>query len=122
MKARIRDQRRPGIGNKRDVQTGFDLIYEFTSALAFIMFVIADGRLRDLIMRQELSSVPGVFASDEIDFFENAQRTEGDVFQITYRRSDDVEGTWHYHLRAWESLEILITTLIRSNPEQYNAQ
>jgi hypothetical protein len=36
-----------------------------------------------------------VFAGDEIDFLEHAQRSKRDVFEIAYRRSDYEERPGH---------------------------
>lgn len=46
-------------------------------------------------MREKLAGVPGVFAGNEVGFFEDTQRTKRDVFEIAYRRRDDEECTSH---------------------------
>ena len=56
------------------------------------MLVITDGAGRDSVMVQQLLRVAGVFASDQINFFQNTQRAQSDVFQISDRRSYNVES------------------------------
>ena len=42
-----------------------------------------------------------VLRGDQFDFFENAQRAQGDVVEIADRRRHDVEGASHSTHRAW---------------------
>jgi len=56
----------------------------------FIVLVIADERLVNLEMIQQLQRVARVFAGNLIDFLEDAQGPQGDVFQIANRRGDKI--------------------------------
>ncbi len=57
-----------------------------------IMFVITDERFSDIKVRKQLLSLPGVFASDNLNFVaQDAQSSKRDVFQIAYRCCDKVE-------------------------------
>jgi len=54
------------------------------------VLVIADERLVNLEMIQQLQRVARVFAGNLIDFLEDAQGPQGDVFQIANRRGDKI--------------------------------
>ena len=79
-----------------DVLTGFQFLDQLAASLAFIVFVIANGWLGDLIMSEKLSSVPGIFAGDEVGFFEHPQGAQSDVFKIAYGSCDNVKCTSHH--------------------------
>ncbi len=55
------------------------------------MLVIAERRLMNPIMIQELCRVPRVFACDQVCFAQKTKRSDGDIFQISYRRSHQIE-------------------------------
>ena len=44
-------------------------------------------------MRQKLASVSGVFTRDQVGFLKDAQRAKTDVFKISYRGRDNVQGS-----------------------------
>jgi hypothetical protein len=46
----------------------------------------------DLEMIQEFEGVAGVFAGDLLNFFENAQSAEGDVFEVADGSGDQIEA------------------------------
>ena len=55
------------------------------------MFVIADGRFMNAEMIQQLARVSRVFARNHTHFFQHPQRAQRDVFEIAYRRGDEVK-------------------------------
>ena len=61
------------------------------SAHRFIVLVITDERLRDLIVLQQNSGVPRVLGRDKIDIFQNFQRADSEIAQISDWRGDDVK-------------------------------
>ena len=57
-----------------------------------IMFVIADEGFADIKVSEQLLSLPGVFACNDLHFVaQDAESPERDVFQIAYRCCDKVE-------------------------------
>jgi hypothetical protein len=47
------------------------------------VIVVADGGLIDSIVIQQTAGMAGVFAGNEVDLLERADRAERNVFQIT---------------------------------------
>ena len=78
-------------GKPRDFFAGGKLLDEFGGAARFVVFVVADERLSDFKMREQVPAVPRVFARDQIDRFQNLQRAECDVTEVSDRRGDEVE-------------------------------
>src|SRR5260370_13861671 len=61
---------------------------QFRRARQLIMFVIADQRLVNVIVSEQLQRVARVFACNLVDFFKDAQRPERDVLQIADWRAN----------------------------------
>ena len=89
--AGIGDQRRPGIGDQRDVRPGFEFRDQLARASRFVVLVIADQRFRDIQVLQKFARLARVLASDAIALAQDAPRPQRDVFQIADGRRDDVE-------------------------------
>jgi len=90
--ARIADQGHACIadeGNFGALLHGDD---ELGSAGHFVVLVIADEWLRDFVMREEFLRVAGVFASDLVGFFEDAEGAKCDVLEVTDGCADKVEA------------------------------
>jgi len=51
----------------------------------FVMFVIADQRFRNVVVVQQLLGMASVFASDEVNFFQDAERPQRNVFEVADR-------------------------------------
>ena len=68
---------------------------ELLGAFTLVVFVIADRAAANAEMIQELLRVTRVFASDQINFAEHAQRALRDVFQVANRRCDNEERAGH---------------------------
>ena len=90
--AGIGDEGHASITDQCDGGTSFHGEHEFGSAGEFVVLVVADERLMDLEMIQEFEGVAGVFAGDLLDFFENAQGAEGDVFEVADGSGDQIEA------------------------------
>jgi hypothetical protein len=56
------------------------------------VLVIADKRLLDFVMGEELLRVAGVFAGDLVGFLEDAEGAESNVLQIADGRADKIEA------------------------------
>ena len=68
--AGIADAGQAGVGDDGDVFPGGEFLDEFGGAARFVVLVVADERLRDFEMAQQISRVAGVFAGDEVDAFQ----------------------------------------------------
>ena len=90
--AGIGDEGHASITDQCNGGTFFHGEHEFGSAGEFVMLVVADERLMDLEMIQEFEGVAGVFAGDLLNFFENAQGAEGDVFEVADGSGDQIEA------------------------------
>ena len=90
--AGVGDERHACIADERDGRAVFHGQDEFGSAGDLVVFVVADQRLADVVMIQELQGVASIFAGDLIHFFQDAQGAEGDVLQIADWRRYQVEA------------------------------
>ena len=63
---------------------------QFGCARHFVVLVIADERFANFVVVEELLRVARIFAGDLVDFFEDAQRAQGHVFQIADGCADEV--------------------------------
>jgi hypothetical protein len=57
----------------------------------FVVFVIADERFADFVVREEFLRVTGVFAGDLVGFLEDAESAKSDVLEIADGCTDKVE-------------------------------
>jgi hypothetical protein len=88
--ARIGNQRHAGVTDERDFRALLERYEQLGSARHFIVFVVADERLTNFVVTEQLLCVACVFAGDLIDFFQDAQGAEGNVLQIAYGRANEV--------------------------------
>ncbi len=99
--AGVRDERHTGVADQSNLCALLHGNNQFRRAGQFIVFVIADERLVNVIVREELLGMPRVFAGDLIDFLEDTDGAKGDVFEIADRRADEIEaaaGCWIHDL------------------------
>jgi len=54
--------------------------------------VVADGGRADAEVAEEFGGLAGVFAGDAVDRAQDAERAEGDVFEVADGRGDEVEA------------------------------
>ena len=99
--AGIGNERHAGVAHESDFRASFQRHDEFRRARQLIVFVVADQRLVNVVVSQQLLCVARVFAGDLSDFFQDAQRTKRDVFQIADRRSDEVKAAASGIRGAW---------------------
>jgi hypothetical protein len=93
--AGIGNERHPSIAHQRDFRALLERDDQFRGTRQFIVFVVADERLVDVVVSEKLLRVARVLAGDLIDFFEDAQRTQGNVFEVADRRADEIEAAAH---------------------------
>ena len=89
--AGIADAGKPRVGDDGDVFSGGEFFDEFGGAARFVVLVVADERLADFKVREQMPAVPGVFARDQIHRLQNLQRAERDVAEISDGCGDEVE-------------------------------
>ncbi len=80
--AGVGNQRHSGIADQRDFGTLFHSDDEFGGTSDFVVFVVANERLMNVVVSEQFLGVASVLASDLIRFFEDAQRAESDVLEI----------------------------------------
>jgi len=98
-----------GIGNERHARVAHESDFrallqrhdELRRARQLIVFVVADQRLVNVVVREQLLRVARVFAGDLIDFFQDAQGAKRDVLQIADGRPDEVKAAASGIRGAW---------------------
>ena len=58
----------------------------------FVVLVVADERFANFVVVEKLLGVARVFAGDLVDFLEDAQGPQGDVFEIADGRANEVQA------------------------------
>src|SRR3984957_6894938 len=81
--ARVRDQ--------RDARALLYRFYWFRRLPRLMVFVIARRPRGDRKMVEQLLRLPRIFAGDQVNFFQYAQRPQRNVFEIPDRRSDQIQ-------------------------------
>ena len=89
--AGIRDNRRSCITYQDNLRPLLQPLQELVSSGGFVVLVIAERRLTNPVMIQEFYRVPSVLACDQICFAQKTERSHRDIFQISYRRSHQIE-------------------------------
>lgn len=64
------------------------------------MLVVADEGLANFVVVEEFLGVTRVFAGDLVDFFEDAEGAEGDVFEIANGGADEVQAAQGFFIVA----------------------
>ncbi len=83
---------RSGIGDQRNVVTVFQVHHQFGRSRQLVVFVIADRRLLDAVVVEQLDGLPGIFAGDQVHFLQRVQSAQSNVFEIADGSADKVEG------------------------------
>lgn len=91
--SRIGDQRHPGVANKRDFCPLLKRNEQLWRARQFVVLVIADKRLANLVVIEKLLRVPRVFTRNLIDFLQYAQSAQRHIFEIANRRANKVQAS-----------------------------
>jgi hypothetical protein len=92
LEARVRDERRPGVGDERDPAALAEPVEQHRADAVGIVIMIGEARRRDAMDRQKLAGDPRVLAGDEVGTAQHVERAQGDVGGIPDRRRDDVEA------------------------------
>ena len=87
----VGDGGRAGIADEGHRFAGSETCGKGFGRLVLIELMVAHQARRDVVVLEKLSARPGVFGQYDIDLSEDAERTEGDVFQIADGRGDEVE-------------------------------
>ena len=90
--AGVGDERHAGVADKGDICALLEGEHEFRGASQFIVLVVADERLANVVVGEELLGVAGVLAGDLVHFLEDAESAEGDVFEIANGGADEIEA------------------------------
>jgi len=90
--AGVGDEGHASVADESDFRALLDGKDQFRGASEFIVFVVADERLVNVVVGKELLGVTGVLAGDLIHFLEDTKGTESDVFEITDGRADEIEA------------------------------
>jgi len=90
--AGVGDQRHARVADERNFRPLLESDKEFRRAGHLVVFVIADERLRDFVVVQELLRVARVFAGDLVGLAQDAQSAQGDVFEIADGRGDEIKA------------------------------
>ena len=90
--AGVGDAGHTGIGDESDALALFEMHDEFCRLGELIVLVVAGRVGLDAVMVEELLRLPGILASDEIDFFQRPNGAIGDVLEVTDGRTDEVKA------------------------------
>src|SRR5437667_6606206 len=88
----------PRVANQRNLRALLQGDDQLRRAHQLIVFVVADQRLVNVVVRKELQSMARVFAGDFVDLLQDAQRPKRDVFEISDRRADKIEAGAGYRI------------------------
>jgi len=91
VKARVGDAGHASVGDECDFCAGFEIDDQFGGFGHLVVLVVADGAGVDAVVIEELLRLARVFAGDYVNFFQDAQRSQGDVFEIADWGGDEVK-------------------------------
>src|SRR2546430_1111491 len=94
---RIGNQRHACVAYQRDFRALLHGHDQFWRPRHFIVFMVADQRLANVVVREQFLGVPRVFTRDLIRFLERAQRAERNVLEVANGRPHKVQtarGAW----------------------------
>ena len=93
--SRIGDGWRSRIADQGDVRSRFQPFQQPTGSLLLIVFMVAGGGSRNLVVGQQFSGVAGVLAGDQVSFTKDAQCAQGNIFQVPDRCGYHEECSCH---------------------------
>ena len=73
---------RAGVADERDFGALLELDNELSGTRDFVVLMVTDEGLVNVEMRQQLQRLAGVFAGDDVNFFEGAQGAQRYVLEI----------------------------------------
>ncbi len=80
------------VRNDGDARAGFEFGDELLGAAGFVEEVVADGGRAEVEVVEQLLGLARVFAGDAVCLAQDAQGTQGDVFEVADGRGDEVEA------------------------------
>ena len=83
--AGIRDNRRSCIAYQDNLRALLQSLEQLLRSGGFVVLVIAEHRLVNTVMIQELYRAARVFACDQVCLAQEAECSRRDIFQISYR-------------------------------------
>ena len=89
--AGIGNQGHAGVADESNLRALFERDDQFRRPGHFIVFVVADKRFVNVVVRQKFLRMPRVFAGDLVGFFQDAQSAQRNVFEIADGRADKVK-------------------------------
>ena len=90
--AGVGDERHASVADESDACALLEGEDEFGGASEFVVFVVADERLANVVVSEELLGVAGVFAGDLIHFLEDANSAKGDVLEVANGRTNEIQA------------------------------
>src|SRR5208337_2131247 len=79
------------VGDESDLSAAFEIDNQLGGLGHLVVLVIADGARLDAVMAEQLQGLARVLAGDQVNFFEHAQGTQGDVFEVADGRGNEIE-------------------------------
>ena len=99
--AGIRDNRCSCVAYQDNLRALLQSLEQLVSSGGFVVLVIAECRLANIVMIQELYRVPRVFACDQVCLAQKAECSRRDIFQISYRSSYQIERAFAMRGPIW---------------------
>ena len=93
--AGIGDAWRPGVADERHARPRLKLRKEGRESRAAVVFVEADRRRRDRVMREKLRRSARIFGGNQVYFAQDAKRPKSDVLEVADGRGDDEQRAGH---------------------------
>ena len=89
---RITDERHAGVADQRNLRALLHRDDKFGRPRQLVVFMVADERLPNVVVAEKLLRVPRVFAGNLVDFFQDAERTQGNVLKVADGRGNEVKA------------------------------
>ena len=99
--AGIGDNRRSCIAYQDNLRALLQSLKQFVRSGGFVVLVIAEHRLANTVIIQELYRVPRVFACDQVCLAQKADCSRRDIFQISYRSRYQIEHAFAMREPIW---------------------
>ena len=97
----IGDNRRSCIAYQYNLRALLQSLEQLISSGGLVVLVIAERRLANTVMIQELCRVPRVFACDQVCLAQEAECSRRDIFQISYRSRYQIEHAFAMREPIW---------------------
>ncbi len=98
--AGVRHERHPRVAHQRNLRALLQRHDQLRRARHLIVFMVADQRLVNVVVSEQLHGVARVFAGDLVGFLQDSQRPKRDVFEISDRRPDKIKAAAGCRIRS----------------------